>query len=602
MNTSVRINKMACEIDYQAFSEKYDVFCLETCEKYINRGSYLLDASSLCNDVKSIKFETGKKVFFLMYKDAANKNKLKNLIKQLEDGDKYSIQAVQAREVKDCILIQLLFNALGSYDSEFLKYNNLTGHLYCFHPNWIKRGNDHSESVIWKIPCLEVTVTNDLCLRLFVRTFTSERLKGKITFKKRKIEVYPKYIFAANNTLRRKLKDDKADSFILRQVDGTKSEIPFLNIQSKEKFEQTKMGTLNEVVMSFNQRYEGICKLGFQERVATSREDYSKALQRENITRIRGVLDETKIHVVDQIQDDYSAVFCENIKKLMISKYGIEPTTGNRVAKEALNIIVIHNAEYYQGVKDPHDQRHEGIAVQHITFEDFYNCSEFAIATVVHEIIIKKDLQDKKITMFNWESLGLTESVSFGMAQEIDGIERYFFMTVNPDGSFIIKEQELNLFEYNEYAELVDLFVDAKTKSENVKGVIRFSDGRINTIKDTGIFTIPEIEKIADRLADGDNKLRGKERREELLSSCLDIKAYEEDGAIYYFVGTIGEGMRQAIPRAALIRKIESYHGAPVLFENILNTMNVSFVINGQLTVIPFPFKYLREYVNTYAS
>ena len=96
----------------------------------------------------------------------------------------------------------------------------------------------------------------------------------------------------------------------------------------------------------------------------------------------------------------------------------------------------------------------------------------------------------------------------------------------------------------------------------------------------------------------GDNKLRGKDRREELLSSCLDIKLYKEGVCQYYYVGTIGEGMRVNIQRAAVIRKIEGHNDSPIIFEQLLPLMGVTFVHNGQLTVIPFPFKYLREYVN----
>lgn len=33
------------------------------------------------------------------------------------------------------------------------------------------------------------------------------------------------------------------------------------------------------------------------------------------------------------------------------------------------------------------------------------------------------------------------------------------------------------------------------------------------------------------------------------------------------------------------------------MFDKLLPTMNVTFVHNGQLTVLPFPFKYLREFV-----
>ncbi len=141
-----------------------------------------------------------------------------------------------------------------------------------------------------------------------------------------------------------------------------------------------------------------------------------------------------------------------------------------------------------------------------------------------------------------------------------------------------------------------DIFEAAKTRGENIKGIIKIGK-TINVIKDSGMFTLPEINEIQARLSEGDNKLRGKERREELLQSCLDIKLFEEDGNQYYFVGTIGEGMRWNIQRASVVRKIEGYNGAPVMFEQLLPLMNVSFVRNGQLTVVPFPFKYLREYL-----
>ena len=103
----------------------------------------------------------------------------------------------------------------------------------------------------------------------------------------------------------------------------------------------------------------------------------------------------------------------------------------------------------------------------------------------------------------------------------MDDVKRYLIMTVRPDGTFEIKEQEMTLFEINEYTEMIEIFEQARTDSEIVKGVIRFADGNMNVIKDTGLFTIPEIDIIGNLLAEGDNKLRGRVRREELLASCL---------------------------------------------------------------------------------
>lgn len=599
MNTSIKTNQLEYFIDREKFYELYEVFYLETSDKYIKRGAYILDVAELNNDIKSIKFESGKRVFLLMHKDSVNKEKIKGLLPLIEDGDKYSIGLATASDLKDDFIIQLLLNAMGTYDSEILKFNNLTGHLYCFNTDWIKHGKEKNTDVIWKVPCLELSVSKNMCLELNVRTFTSELLRNRITFTKKKFEDYPKYVFAANNTLRRRLKDDNETCFIMRQIDGVKFEITYLDLQNIEKFEHTKMGVLNDIVNSFNNKYDGICKLGFKSKDISCRLDYSKSIQRENAKRIKEVLDEKGIQLIDRIGDEYSKIFTDNIKQLLESKYGIKASVAKRVNKDKLNIMIIHNADYYNGVNDPHDIIYDDAAVQHITFEDFSDSSEFAIATVVYEIIIKKDIQEGNITLFDWMNLGFEQPVSFGMESEIEDVKRYFFITVNPDGTFNIKEQELTLFEMNEYTEMIEVFEQGRTDSETVKGIIRFADGSINVIKGSGMFTIPEINEIATLLQEGDNKLRGKERREELLSSCLDIKMYEENGLSYYFVGTIGEGMRQNIQRASVVRTVEGYNGAEVQFEKMLPMMNVTFVHNGQLTVMPFPFKYLREYVKS---
>ena len=57
-----------------------------------------------------------------------------------------------------------------------------------------------------------------------------------------------------------------------------------------------------------------------------------------------------------------------------------------------------------------------------------------------------------------------------------------------------------------------------------------------------------------------------------------------------------------SINRVANIRKIEPFEDSILMFEKLLPLMNVTFVHNGQLTIIPFPFKYLREYVKSIVS
>ena len=345
MSSSIKTNQLVCFTDRKQFADCYDVYYLETIDKYIKRGSYILDVAELDNDIKAIKFESGKRVYLMLQTNPDNKDKLKRLLPGIEDGDKYSIGKADVSELSDDIIVQLLLNALGSYDSKFLKFNNLTGHLYCFHTDWIKHGKEKNADVIWRVPCLELSVTKEMCLNLNVRTFASELLRNRITFTKKKFEDYPKYVFAANNTLRRRLKDDNESCFIMRQIDGTKTEIPFLDLQNIAKFQHTKMGVLNSILNAFNEKYSDVCKIEFACKEISSRLDYSKSVQKENTKRIRDVLEEKGVQLIDQIGDGYSATFTENIKSLFESKYDIRPTIGKRVSKNKLNMSCPTNGQ-----------------------------------------------------------------------------------------------------------------------------------------------------------------------------------------------------------------------------------------------------------------
>lgn len=94
------------------------------------------------------------------------------------------------------------------------------------------------------------------------------------------------------------------------------------------------------------------------------------------------------------------------------------------------------------------------------------------------------------------------------------------------------------------------------------------------------------------------NYLRVKNIRDMLLSSETDIKYFQINNKYYYFVGYTGNGMRNKLPTSCCIKEILAFDDSKIFFQELLPLMDVVFVKYGQLTVIPFPFKYLREYIN----
>lgn len=481
----IKTNHLKYEIDYNRLSEKYDFFDVKTSKEYIKNGSYILDVPAVCNGVCSVLFTRGKHFFVMMDSAADNRTVLHNALTSCEDGSSISFSPVKASDIEDGMLLQLLLNGIGNSTNSILKFNNLTGHLYCFHPEWIKRGKKGGEDVIWKVPSVEIRITKDCNLLLNVRTFTSELLKKQISFGKRKYTEYPKYTFFGK-TIKRKLKEDDSPAFILRQTDGAKTEIPFLDIQNIEKFSQSKMGVLAEIVNKFNERYNDMCRIWFDEIEDFQSVEHSKRDDRISNQAINAYLHANTIKIVDKISDQYSQEFCKQIQALLEKKYGVNANIGKRVDKAALNIVLIHNVSYYIDAPDPHNEDNGGAVVQHITFEDFSDSSEFALDTVIHELLIKEDLKNNRISLFDWSSLGIDE-ISFGTADEIDDVTRYFFMKIQKDGTFDITEQEFDLFSMDEYSQCVQIYEDAKTAGENVKGIIRDLDGNINIIKEISL-------------------------------------------------------------------------------------------------------------------
>ncbi len=589
MKSEIRTNKIVPQLNYDMIDSCFDIFCLETSRKYIIYGARIIDAPLLNKSVKAVLFESGKRFYVLLEHNTDNLSILKNVLSDAKYGSSMSIAQIKSNALKEYQILRLLINGLAAKNHPLLRFNNLTGHLYTFKPEWISKNKDN---IIWSIPTLEIEVLDDCIIKLSVRTFTSTKLRHKITFGKRKFEDYPKYVLSSDNSLRRKIDSDTDNDFILRQIDNQRSEIPFLDISNASSFESAKIGVLTEVIESFNERYSRMAKIEFQT-VPESCSIDTKSTAKENLAAIKAFLAGNSIKVVNCVKNEQSERFCAEVAELIKEKYGVIAKVGANLSKSALNIRLIHNKEYYAELaNDPHNDKLAGYIVQHITFEDFYHNRKFAISTVINELIIKNDIQNGKISLFDWSQLNLDSNISFGISTGGDA-PRYFFMTVKPDGTFVLTEQQLDLFGFNEYSSCVEIFDSDK----QIVGVIKFSENDILVIRNTELFTIPEAAALHDELTSGNTALRNKESREEYLTSVTEIRNYRLDGKEYYFVGVCGVGMRPKLQTAALIRSVSQAKDGRNEFSRLLPLMNVSFIRNGQLTVIPFPFKYLREYV-----
>ena len=134
--------------------------------------------------------------------------------------------------------------------------------------------------------------------------------------------------------------------------------------------------------------------------------------------------------------------------------------------------------------------------------------------------------------------------------------------------------------------ECSDYLTDNKGKE---KTIVASTDGNINVITRTNRYPLPE-EEIFER----ETLSRSKDARDRFLSGVVDINLYE-DGS-YYSVGIKGSGMNTKIIRAPHLYKVDVVSGENII-ENILSTMSATFVKYKSFTVLPYPVKYLNEYI-----
>ncbi len=598
----INTNQIVYELDAAQMASLYDVYSLKTTDERFPSGAKMIDELSDNKHIVSVVFISRKEYLIMLKKGAENKYDLLNNIRKQKGGDKITLTDYFSEKTNAYYLLQLLLNAIGTRQTKFESYNNVTGHLYCFHPNWIKRF--HSEII--SIPTMDIRLVSGV-LTWDICTFNSLKYKNVMDFSKRKLTEFPQYTISANYSLRRKLKDDeKNDGYIQRQIFKDKTSKTFLDISDEDAFDESKMGIIAKVILQFNEKYQGLTKIDFKQQELTSNIEYSSNREKRLLSqRLTDWLSKQKVVLVDLVGNEKSTSQCEQIISVFKTTFGIQVKPSKRLSKDAYNLRLIHNDEYYgKNIADPHDEDLSKYTVQHITTDNFNDKGSDtylrAVAfNVAEELAIKEDLKNKNISIVDWQEYGFKDDLIFGIEHDIlsennKKIRQFYFMTIKPNGQFEIRQQENDLFSTNEYHKYLKIFTSCE--AETVKGIVKYGEN-INVIHETGLHTLPEIFALKEELSKGNNKLKNKEARDSYLSALLDIKSFRTDtGNLCYFVGEIGVGINSTLCGVP-IRRIETYENSKLFFDKLLLLMGVTFVRNGQLTVVPFPFKYLKEYI-----
>ena len=658
MKTYCKTNQLNISFHFDEILKDFVIVKFSTTENYIKYGALILDEINFQINAKSIVFEKGKSFYALFNIEDIKGIDLGKRIQSLNSGDNLVYDIIKTKseteKIPQHLLAQLLINSISSPNHRRLTFNNLSGKLYVFNPRNFKISTKKDKEQIFKIIGLEFRISQSFLLELNVKTFTSLLLSKKMDFKNKSLSKYAKYTFVhSTKTLKRILGSDKItyeNQYILKQESQNKSFIPFLEFKNLEDFNGSKIGVLKFILNTIDNRVSKYLKISFHNHLI------EKTIRYNNSNSIIDL--DFKVGLIDGIKDEDSqdkiSILKESLKQYFPN---ISIIYSSRENVDYGSIKLIHNRAYYEkyGLKDPYSTN---TSVQHITFQDFKSNSKASLKAVINELRIKRDIRNKKLSIIDWTEYNFQNNWIFG--SKVD--DSFYFLSVTPQGILTFDAFEPNLFNQSEYDILCNIFnedsnVEFIIKDDigninSIKRTQKFSLPEFDIIFETlkqeskqikltkqqaiqyinGIFQdslkkkkiIENIEitsqwtktNLLDCFSNRNDKkifvenvrnesgeilksyLRDKTRYE-ILDSQLDIHFFNENNKQYYFVGIKGKGIQQQIARASIIREIKPVDDSKLLFEKLLPLMNIDFVKNGDLTVIPFPLKYLREWVKT---
>ncbi len=564
-------NEIMINCNFTAIDKQFDFFQFRSSGKYISRGSKILDLG--LDDIRSIAFDDGASAFAMTKKYSYKTFELQGMI----DDDSIGVKKLDASEIKPYILSRLfLFNLANSEYDDF-SFGNLTGKLYLFKSEWISKNRKTLKALNIDIKSLgeeSTKITASACSFSSIKLFKSQ----KIT------ETYPRYVFSIKNALKRTF-DKNDDAYIRKAYKTKKAEIPFISFGKNDRT-LCKSFLLLNIIEDFNKRFSGLIDIQLKEKEIIKKIDVKR--DEHFFLAVVELLIGKTIYLTNMDKEQEDA---ESFKILAVKIQELLPLTNvevsDKIVSKELNIVLIHSKEYYKeyNLEDPYSDFDRSTPIQCVTLEDACKKnSDVIYKTIIKELQIKNEIiNSRKFGIDNWQSFGYSKPWIFGMMVDNES----FFMKVMPSGDFKLIKKSSVFFSYKEDVYNVLERVMYNIKNEE-KMIVSDEEGNINIVFNSGFIPLPRKE-----LFDMESP-RNKESRNEYLTGVLDINSYES--GLQYSVGPIGKGVNMNIPSAPNIYNIKIQNGKNIIFD-LVETLGVQFVKYNNYTVLPYPFKYLREWI-----
>lgn len=444
-------------------------------------------------------------VFLIAVKGATNLDYLQGL-----EIDDYQVSSIDINDLKKhrASLVNLFLNLYGSKILPQTKISKSTSSIYgeLFYP--VGKNDDPYNRHVLSLKYYKG-------LNISVQSFKKKIDNHKVRYFWDDNSLVPSRIYNS--------KDKANDYWIQGGRSGEKNLITFLSLNSFKEYKNSKIGVLYTIIDDFNENLGKyiefhLYEMSEDEEVVYQLSSNKQLFLESAIKYFSG----KKINVVDYINEDKSVQFVEKIILMLNQEIENLDVTRSNKLKKGINISITKDPKYYSGndKDDPYKSFSKEIIVQNITEDNLEIKKESSLIKnpiclkILQELMVKDSIGKNKIefTFIPKEKINTKyKFVTF---------HRYYYgkfykdyavtSQFDNDGNIIFDLEKSEDF-FNEESVLAKNLADLGIKEKN-KGTVEciFYDEvkNPNVILNIGIYEIPKMETISERLrlADGRKK------------------------------------------------------------------------------------------------
>lgn len=647
----ILVNRLKFKINEVEFDKRYTILHAEYAVYEKRKEAVrLLNGFST---VKAIRYEYRGTSFYVLLKGNTEKERIIDTLNTIvldEPVKEERYSQIPTDMAFDLLLIGLSYDDSNNEEGD-PTYSNLDGGVYSFEPEDVK----DDRVVTFNIKARKAKDCVDLfggTQMLFpAQTFASVTKMREKEVDRKHLASLPRFQMMDNKYM--KLSNGAefgsgGREFVKHGYRGmARASIDFLAMSGVQDFDKSKMGRVRRTLRQMHRRYDDI---GFEaEFIRTDLFDgnrYSKNNSKFE-TFLKNLWKGKTIHIIDKVKSPTTQSIIRGITTDMKNEFDVDIVPSDDVVKGDFNIVVVH-----KNIRDPNHKSYEDSMVQHISVKNFApiyhrkdplkqidlnktiesgeisNKRKSSLVVILSDLIIKKDVICSTQTYFDWYKENILEQEPVNTLDrkwqfydrvrienndpehrmEAEFSDRMGCLEMDIDGSMTYKLIDESEAKDDFHLQLI--WNQFNKGQYDIKGVM--SDGENTYVfLPTDVRMIPEIDMIRQKLRDNEKGhavdksipltggIRTVDNYELYLKACTDVRYAHVRNECFYFVGVRGNNIDSVLHWSAGLMRIKRLEGSERIHTSIFDMMLAPFVRLNRFTIVPYPFKYLREFEKT---